>query len=204
MVGQIRRQLRQRGLARNTYVVFSSDNGYHMGERRMGAGKMTPYDTDIRVPLIVVGPGVPRGAKNSQLAANIDLAPTFMQLGGTTSAARYVDGVSLAPLLHGQRPQVWRDEVLIEHHHPQPSADDPDRQTPLSGNPPSYYGLRTRTYLYVEYADGDREFYDLRKDPNELDNRYEDLDEYSKITLSQRLAELKHCRGNGCRRVSTP
>src|SRR5439155_5566524 len=103
LVGQVRRLLRARGLDRNTYVIFSSDNGYHMGQRRLLAGKMTAYDSDIRVPLIVVGPGVASGSHTHELASNIDLAPTFMRLAGTTPS-RTVDGQSLVPLLHGSLP----------------------------------------------------------------------------------------------------
>src|SRR5204862_6104759 len=96
MIGQIRRMLRERGLDRNTYVVFSSDNGYHMGERRLLAGKMTAYDSDIRVPLIVAGPGVPAGSTMNALAENVALAPTVMRLAGTRPPAA-VDGHGLVP-----------------------------------------------------------------------------------------------------------
>src|SRR4051794_13115400 len=109
MVGQVRRMLRERGLDRNTYVVFSSDNGYHMGERRLLAGKMTAYDSDVRVPLIVVGPGVKPGTSTDALAENIDLAPTFMRLGGVKPPPS-VDGHGLVSILRGDVPADWRDE----------------------------------------------------------------------------------------------
>ena len=203
LVGQVRRLLHQRHLDRNTYVIFSSDNGYHLGERRLWAGKMTAYDGDIRVPLIVVGPGVPHGARTSALAENIDLAPTFMRLARLTPPS-FVDGASLVPLFHGSVPASWRDEVLIEHHHPTSTLGDPDQQQPTSGNPPSYEALRTADMLYVEYADGEHEFYDLRSDPNEMDNIYSGLDYGSRQVLHQRLLALENCRGDGCRRAAAP
>jgi N-acetylglucosamine-6-sulfatase len=203
LVGQVRRLLRQRHLDRNTYVVFSSDNGYHMGERRLLAGKMTAYDSDIRVPLIVVGPGVPAGSTTGALAENVDLAPTFMRLGGVRPPS-WVDGQGLVSLLHGQVPPHWRDSVLIEHHHPETPNGDPDRQTISSGNPPTYEALRTANELYVEYVDGEREWYDLTNDPNELHNAYDELAPDAQAGLHQRLVELEGCRGAGCRRASTP
>jgi N-acetylglucosamine-6-sulfatase len=203
LVGQIRRLLRERGLDRNTYVIFSSDNGYHMGQRRLLAGKMTSYDSDVRVPLIVVGPGVPAGSTTGALAENVDLAPTFMRLAGM-SPPWWVDGHGLVSLLRGHVPPGWRDAVLIEHHHPETPNGDPDRQTGASGNPPSYEALRTKDELYVEYVDGEREWYDMRADPNQLDNRYDELPADYKEGLHDRLVALEACRGAGCRRASTP
>lgn len=203
LVGQIRRMLRERGLDRTTYVVFSSDNGYHMGQRRLLAGKMTPYDGDARVPLIVVGPDVPAGSVTDELAENVDLAPTFMRIGGVAPPDS-VDGRNLRPLLRGEQPDGWRDEVLIEFHRPQDTSGDPDRQAIGSGRPPSYEALRTAEMLYVEYAGGEREWYDLRSDPDQLNNRYAELSEDSRAELESRLAALRDCRGAECRRVSTP
>ena len=203
LVGQVRRLLRERGLAKNTYVVFSSDNGYHMGQRRLLAGKMTAYDSDVRVPLIVVGPGVPAGETTDALAENVDLAPTFMRLAGT-KPPRSVDGRALVSVLHGTVPADWRDAVLIEHHHPETPNGDPDRQTQLSGNPPSYEALRLADGLYVEYGDGEREWYDLQTDPDELDNRYGELSRAERAALHERLATLTSCRGAGCIRAAAP
>jgi N-acetylglucosamine-6-sulfatase len=203
LVGQVRRLLRQRGLARNTYVVFSSDNGYHLGDRRLLAGKMTAFDSDIRVPLIVVGPGIKPGSVSSDLAENVDLAPTFEQLAGRTPPPR-VDGRSLARILHGRTPDVWRDAVLIEHHHPPTPTGDPDHQSAPSGNPPSYEALRTSQYLYVEYVTGEREFYDLQSDPSEIDNRYDELDGDARAILHGRLIGLENCRGPSCRALDSP
>jgi arylsulfatase A-like enzyme len=203
LVGQVRRLLRRRHLAKNTYVVFSSDNGYHLGQRRLLAGKMTPYDSDVRVPLIVVGPGIRHGAVTRQLAENIDLAPTFMRLAGRVPPPS-VDGESLVPLLHGWAPGAWRSEVLIEHHHPPTPSGDPDHQSAQSGNPPSYEALRTSDMLYVEYVTGEREWYDLTSDPAEMDNAYDRLGAATRTRLHRQLLALENCRGGGCRRAAAP
>ena len=117
MIGHLEARLRAAGVARNTYLVFSSDNGYHMGEYRLMPGKQTAFDTDIHVPLIVSGPGVPAGHVISQLASNIDLNPTFETLAGLRVPAS-VDGHSLAGLWHGQRPAGWRQ--VRSHRAPRP------------------------------------------------------------------------------------
>jgi arylsulfatase A-like enzyme len=202
LVGQVRRMLKERHLLQNTYIVFSSDNGYHMGERRLLAGKMTAYDSDVRVPLIVTGPGVPPGSVTSELAENVDLAPTFMRL-GRVKPPPSVDGHGLVSLLHGTTPDRWRDAVLIEHHHPETASGDPDRQTTSSGNPPSYEALRTATQLYVEYVTGEREWYDLTTDPFEMDNRYSDLTPQEAGALHEKLAQLQQCSGSSCRAATS-
>jgi N-acetylglucosamine-6-sulfatase len=198
LIGQIRQELRSTGLDRNTYLVFSSDNGFHMGEHGLTAGKMTAFDTDIRVPLVVVGPGVSPGSVTDDLASNIDLAPTFMRLGRVQPPAS-VDGESLIGLLQGDDPRSWRKAVLVEHHRPETPNGDPDRQAAPSGTPPSYAALRTRFGTYVEYETGEREYYDLRTDPDELHNIYDSLSAYERASLHERLTDLRDCRGAGCR-----
>ena len=198
MVGQIESELAADGVAQNTYFVFSSDNGLHMGEHRLRPGKLTAFDTDIRVPLIVAGPGVPAGATADQMTENIDLAPTFEELGGATAPAG-VDGHSLVPLLQGSAPGGWRNAVLIEHRHPDPSTQDPDLALPHSGNPTSYEAIRTPNALYVEYADGEREYYDLASDPFELYNTVSLLSPGRLAALHATLTAIANCHdGAGC------
>ena len=169
MIGHLENELKAKGLARNTYFIFSSDNGYHMGEYRLLPGKQTAYDTDIHVPLIVSGPGVPAGRTVSQLTSNIDLCPTFETLAGVPVPAT-VDGHSLAALWHGQQPTGWRQAILIEHHGPDDTPGDPDAQNAMHADPPSYEAVRTASALYVRYANGDQEYYNTATDPSELDN----------------------------------
>jgi arylsulfatase A-like enzyme len=196
MIGRIENALAATGQSRNTYFVFSSDNGYHTGEYRLMPGKLTAYDSDIRVPLVIAGPGVPAGSHTPAVAQNIDLAKTFTAMAQTTMSG---DGHSLLPLLTGQATGGWRNAALIEHHGPDLDPADPDHQTGLSGNPTTYEALRTRSYLYVEYRDDEREFYDLRTDPLELHNTF------SRLTLPQlgqlhtELTQLEDCHtGPSC------
>jgi len=140
-----------------------------MGEYRLNPGKQTAFETDIRVPLILTGPGVPAGRMVSQLVSNIDLCPTFETLAGLP-VPNSVDGHSLAGLWHGQDPGGWRQAILIEHHGPDNSQADPDRQGQQQGDPPSYEALRTASALYVRYGNGQQEYYDTATDPNELNN----------------------------------
>jgi N-acetylglucosamine-6-sulfatase len=197
MIGNIESTLAARGLADNTYIVFSSDNGYHMGEHRLMPGKMTAFDTDIRVPLIVVGPGVPAGSKVTKISENVDLRATFSELAGA-EIPRNVDGRSLVPLLRGGESGSWRRSALIEHHGPDHARGDPDLPGPGSGNPATYEALRTDHAVYVEYRNGQREYYDLRRDPNELHNTYRRLSHGQRSRLHAALSAAKGCGGSGC------
>ncbi|MDT5038152.1 MAG: N-acetylglucosamine-6-sulfatase [Micromonosporaceae bacterium] len=192
LIATVRSALTNAGVADNTYVVFSSDNGYHMGEYRLNPGKMTAFDTDIRVPLVVVGPGVPAATVSDAAVANIDLAPTFAQA-GKAAIPSTVDGHSLLPLLHGGSGATWRTANLVEHHGPDARADDPDLPAPGSGNPPSYEALRTDTYTYVEYVDGSREYYDLTDDPQQLHNIVAALGPARLGELHAALVRLANC-----------
>ena len=157
MIGALRATLAQVGQAQNTVFVFSSDNGYHMGEYTLRSGKQTAFDTDVHVPLIVAGPGIPAHTTNSDVVENIDLRPTFDQIAGAPTPAN-VDGHSLVPLLRGRHP-LWRTVAGIEHHRGPQRLSDPDLQNNFQGIPPSYDAIRTARYTYVRYVDGDREFY---------------------------------------------
>jgi arylsulfatase A-like enzyme len=193
MIGRIERTLAADGVARDTYVVFSSDNGYHTGEYRLMPGKLTAFDTDIHVPLVVTGPGVPAGTSTAAMAENIDLAKTFAAIGGTTMPG---DGHNLLGLWNGKTPPNWRNAVLIEHHGRNERRDLPDFQEPLSGNPPTYNALRTDTFLYVEYqGDRKREFYDLKRDPLELHNLVQTLTPAQLERLHRALFKARHCHG---------
>jgi N-acetylglucosamine-6-sulfatase len=194
MIGRVRAALEADGIADDTYIVFSSDNGLHTGEYRLTPGKLTAFDTDIHVPLVVTGPGVPVDTSNDAMTENIDLAQTFAQMGGTTLDTS--DGHSMLGLMHGELPDDWRNTILVEHHGPKPDRDDPDRQDRSSGNPPSYEALRTGHFLYVEYANGQREFYDLQSDPYELDNLVPSLTPADLATLHADLTLLEQCHGS--------
>ncbi|MEU4426393.1 sulfatase [Actinoplanes sp. NPDC024001] len=182
MLGDLRATLTRTGAAGNTVVIFTSDNGYHLGEYRLSPGKQTAFDVDVNVPLIVAGPGVRVGGVISAPVENIDLRPTFADLAGASVPAQ-VDGRSFRSLLAGSAPALWRTAALIEHSDPADDPADPDYQRFSASVPPTYDAMRTTAFTYVEYADGSREFYDRRSDPHQL------LNLAPKLT-PQRLAEL--------------
>ena len=192
LIGQIEQALSAEGLSGSTYLIFSSDNGLHSGEYRLMPGKLTAFDTDIRVPLVATGPGVPPHATTALLAENVDLAKTFAAIGGTRLGG---DGHSLLPLLEGKARPGWRNAVLIEHQGPALSVRDPDYQQPASGSPTTYEAMRTDSFLYVEYADGERELYDLRTDPFELHNIVGELTLRQLARLHAELRALERCHG---------
>jgi N-acetylglucosamine-6-sulfatase len=174
----------------NTVFVFSSDNGYIIGQHRVLQGKVLPYEPSIRVPLMIRGPGFPAGATRPQLTAAIDLAPTFVALAGATPK-RTMDGLSLLPIAASPSASAGRDIVLEAG----PKTVD---------GPMTFTGLRTGRYKYVEYATGERELYDLQTDPYELDNLAGDPSVAGvEHTLAQELAEVRNCSGPACD-VETP
>jgi N-acetylglucosamine-6-sulfatase len=179
----------------STYVVFSSDNGYHMGEHMLFAGKQTAFDSDIRVPLIVVGPGVPAGVTVDAIAENIDLCPTFAEIAGVV-APPTTDGHSLLGLLGGGAATDWREAALIEHRGPElapPEPGDPDEEL-LGGDPPnSYEALRTANAVCVEYQDGETEYYDLTTDPDELDNTASTLSAAQVDSFHGTIVSIRNC-----------
>jgi N-acetylglucosamine-6-sulfatase len=199
LLGHIETTLRNTGVAQNTYIVFSSDNGLHMGEYRLLSGKQTAFDTDINVPLVIKGPQVPAGATVPALASSIDLAPTFDALAGAPVNPA-TDGVSLLPILYGRVPSDWQRSVLIEHRGPNDSPGDPDAQTLSQGDPPSYEAVRTLTGLFVTYIDGAQEYYDTTSDPYELDNLG---GERARPAMEAELSALESCHdAAACQRAA--
>ncbi|WP_367047993.1 sulfatase [Streptomyces sp. Je 1-332] len=194
MIGRLQEQLKAKGMADNTYFMFSSDNGFHMGEHRLRPGKQTAYDTDIKVPMTVTGPGVPAGTEVDALTQNTDLNPTFLDLAGVTPDAD-TDGQSFADLLRGKSAEDGREAVLIEHRRSASKKHDPDAGPEKAGNPPTYEAIRTPDELYVEYATGEREYYDLKADPLQLKNTADALSEERREQLHGALARLKACDG---------
>jgi hypothetical protein len=141
---------------------------------------------------VVIGPGVPAGAKIDAMAENIDLAKTFTAIGGTTLPG---DGHSLLGLLQGRQPAGWRNAVLVEHLGIQDPSDVPDFQEAISGNPATNEAMRTPTFLYVEYTDHTREYYDLTRDPFEIHNIVHALTLTRRLELHRDLAAIVNCHG---------
>ena len=164
----------------NTYIFFTSDNGFHRGEHRIPRQKWRPYEEDIHMPLLVRGPGVAAGSTTYKLVLNTDYLPTFTDLAGEQSPP-YVDGRSLGPVLN-ESVTNWRSAILLEA---------------AANYSPAYYGIRTVSTngitrrKYVEYAGGARELYNLESDAYELTNRYNATT--PPTGLASRLKVLKSC-----------
>jgi N-acetylglucosamine-6-sulfatase len=211
MIGDLVDALKRSGRLDDTYFVFTSDNGFHIGQHRMPPGKNTAYVEDTRVPFVIRGPGVAAGRTVSALAGNVDVAPTFADLAGVKSPG-FVDGRSLAPLLRPGSPPSWRQVFLLEHGHG--PGTRPPLKPPSDGvlEPPEllttttrdkfylapYEGLRTGRYFYVEYSTGERELYDLATDPYELHNLAGSPSPLL-TSLATRLRALRSCAGKACR-----
>ncbi len=186
LVEAVINKLQATGALENTYVVFTSDNGWYHGEHRIMKEKSPPYEESIHMPLLIRGPGVQAGSITQELTLNTDFLPTFTDLAGI-QVPEYVDGRSLRPLLEGSTANTitWRSAILLERR---------DLETPGA----SLYGIRTsEARKYVEYKDGFRELYDLRTDPYELANSYTATTPPE--DLATRLQALKGCAGPTCR-----
>ncbi len=185
-------KLAENGELANTYIVFTSDNGYHLGQHRLPHGKRTVYEEDIAVPLMVRGPGVPPGTVRPHLVVNNDLAPTFADLAGASAPG--ADGRSFAPLLTADPPPVpsWRKRILVENW----------RSPTVNGiSPiPNFKAVRTGNMLYARYASGERELYDLRTDPHQLRSRKpgHPANRRPVKRLQAGLRALQHCAAEAC------
>ena len=180
----------------NTYVVLTSDNGFHIGQHQLGMSKGTPYDSDVRVPLLVVGPGVVPGARQ-EMVSNLDLASTFEELAGL-AAARYRSGLSLVPTLRDPRINR-RDRVVFEHTWGPSLSSDPDRAfaSGVLGLVPSYVAVRGRNGLLVR-VDLDHEwettsyaweYYDYRDAPYERRNAFADPENADEIARLRKVID---------------
>lgn len=192
LVKDVTDNLRDAGELDNTYIVFTSDNGYHLGEHRIKVGKWTPYEEAIRIPLVVRGPGVPVGETRNEMVLNNDFAPTFADVGGAKIPG-FVDGRSFKQLMQGKTPP-WRKRFLVESWH-----------SNLPSSPPSYQAVRTQNTIYTEYRRAgkvtDRELYSLRRDPYQLTSIHRTKNRKLVRSLDRQLSRLVKCKGAECRRA---
>lgn len=158
-IGRLIQALEEAGLADNTLIVYSADNGYHMANRGL-AGKWSHFEESLRVPLIIADPRVERahqGQVSSVMALNLDLPATFLDYAGVAAPAKY-QGRSLKPVISGAVPADWRTETFHEHF-------------AVRNRIPPYEGVRTERFKYARYFDHAYEFlHDLKDDPDELKN----------------------------------
>ncbi|HSU85056.1 MAG TPA: sulfatase [Thermoanaerobaculia bacterium] len=167
-----------------TVILFTSDNGFFLGEHRILEGKYLPYEESIRVPLIIRGGGFPAGAHVARMVSNVDLAPTIVALTGA-KARRTMDGRPLLPL--ALDPNQGKDRTLLIEGYGQGK-----------GKPP-FTAARDPRWFYAEYKNGDRELYDLQSDPAELRSLHADPASAAvRQDLAKRLARLRTCSGASC------
>jgi N-acetylglucosamine-6-sulfatase len=184
-VSQVVEALRRHGELDNTLIVFLSDNGFMHGEHRALAEKVLPYEESIRVPLVLRGPGVPRGRVDRRLVANVDVTSTILDATDVLPG-RVQDGRSLLELLDDPGAE-WGRDVLIENGRG-------------ANGVPAYRGIRNYRFLYVEHrTTGEYELYDLDKDPYQLQS----LDGQARYARAQRalrarLRGLVSCVGVDC------
>ena len=206
MVQNIVATLSETGELDNTYVFFTSDNGFHQGQHRLESGKNTGFEEDLIVPLSVRGPGVPQGSVVDQLTANVDYASTFAEIAGA-SIPSFVDGRSLLPFLRNQPPASWRQALLLEHKAGASQgltgadgllepADDFDRVTNAGANIDGFLGLRLADgTTYLSYDTGEFELYDNGHDPAQMRSTYPQAPWWEKERLANWLNALKAAAG---------
>lgn len=217
-VGALVRRLDAQGTLDDTYIVFTSDNGYNMGEHRLDIAKYNQFEETVSVPLLVRGPGIEPGTRIDELAGNIDLAPTIAEMTGTPVPTR-VDGLSLLPLLDGAAETLPREHLLLSRgliplekkalsaveEFPETVVESP-RHARLS----DFNAVVTQRWKLVDYINSDREeLYDLRKDPYELTNLMVGGWQSMKVMppwqrdlvrdLRRTLHRLLKCEAAGCR-----
>lgn len=220
-VGEINAALARAHLTHRTYVIFTSDNGYMHGEHRIRAEKVQPYEEALKVPLVIRGPAIPAGRTIEAPVANVDLAPTILELAEAgeppPALARPIDGRSLASYTYGRGDPDRA--ILIESKRP------PRLTAAGTYEAPSWVGVRTHRYTYVEHyraevptlEEGfglpigsgtlsDTELYDLDLDPRELQSHHADPSYApARESLADALGQLRTCSGAACKLdVSVP
>jgi N-acetylglucosamine-6-sulfatase len=203
LVGRLVRQLRRVKRLKNTYLIFTSDNGFALGEHRL-RGKQLLSDAGARVPMVIRGPGIPAGTSRRQITGNIDIAPTILRAARARRLLR-TDGVSLRRL--AAKPKRGRNRAILLTHSaraigamPRPRADWRSR------------GVRVRGWVYIKHRSRrgtEHELYDLDQDPHQLRNlaprsnpknpQAEPRLVAKRRELTRRLQRLRGCSGSSCR-----
>ncbi|XP_069760118.1 N-acetylglucosamine-6-sulfatase isoform X2 [Narcine bancroftii] len=202
----------------NTYIFFTSDNGYHTGQFSLPIDKRQLYEFDIKVPLLVRGPRIKSKTSNKMLVANIDLAPTILDIAGYDINKTRMDGMSILPLLNDVSQSVtWRTDILVEYQGEGRNTSNPN--CPLLGPGVTncfpdcvcedaynntYACVRTiATQADLQYCEFDDrevfvEVYNLTSDPFEIINIAKTIDQEILEKMNHRLMMLQSCSGSTC------
>ena len=184
LVGEVLAALEDTNRLENTYVIFTSDNGYHRGHHRLPAGKRSAYEEDIQVPLYIMGPEIVTGARD-QFVLNNDLASTVMEFARAGKIPE-TDGTSFVPLLSDPN-LSWRKRFLVEA-----SGHTKMRR-------PRYSAVRIPSAVYVNYTRGRDEVYRLDRDRHQLNNLSDRISSKSRSKLDKHLDDLSRCAADSCR-----
>jgi N-acetylglucosamine-6-sulfatase len=220
-VGQVIGTLSQMGRLQNTYVLFVSDNGFFFGEHRLLGGKFLAYEAATHVPLLVRGPGIEPGSATGELTANIDVAPTLLELAGA-EADKSIDGRSLVPFLEdpelrSRRPILFESFVETSDVEAQGAISTTPRRdgtatasasgggatASLLAPPKDYAGIRLGPYKYIAWPTGEKELYNVNRDPYELNSLHR-VPNFFPIRnfLHRQMKRLIDCVGRVCREVT--
>ncbi len=167
----------------DTYFVFYTDNGAHFGQHRLTHGKLQPYEEDINFPLILRGPDIRTNAVEPGLVGNHDIAPTIADMANVQAPA-FVDGRSVMPLAAGTT--AWPRTAIL-------SIREPDLDPP-----PRWEVLRMRTEKYIRFENGEKEYYDLRQDPYEVESKPGSVSAETRAYWERRMDDLRSCSGPTC------
>jgi arylsulfatase A-like enzyme len=185
-VGHVLAYLDKAGLARNTLVIYTSDQGFFLGDHGL-FDKRFMYEESIRMPFLVRWPArIKGGTRSDAMGLNIDFAPTFLAAAGLPTPAE-MQGRSLLPVLEGRPPAQWRTSMYYRYYH-----------DPGDHNTRAHYGVRTRTHKLIYFWKRDQwELFDLVNDPYELHNLYGQPGQQAlTASLKTELARLKNDVGD--------
>jgi len=214
-VKQVIQTLGAMGRLRNTYVLFTSDNGFFFGEHRLLGGKFLAYEPATHMPFLIRGPGIKQGSATGELAANIDVAPTILEL-AHAEADKSLDGRSLVPYLkdpelRSRRPILFESFVETADVEAQGAITANASRRRGSGKatasllapPKDYAGIRLGPYKYIAWPSGEKELYNINRDPNELNSLHE-VPNFFPIRnfLHRQMKKLIDCVGRVCREVT--
>ncbi|XP_056878408.1 N-acetylglucosamine-6-sulfatase [Takifugu flavidus] len=219
LVETLVKRLEIRGELDNTYIFFTSDNGYHTGQFSLPLDKRQLYEFDIRVPLMVRGPQIKANQTSQMLVANIDLGPTILDIAGIDVNKTQMDGVSFLPIMEGKvNSSSWRTDFLVEYEGEGRNVSDP--ACPLLGPGVSecfpdcvcedafnntYACVRTVapsvSLQYCEFDDNEVfvEVYNMTADPFQLKNIAKTIDQEVLEKMNHRLMMLQSCAKQSCR-----
>jgi arylsulfatase A-like enzyme len=201
---------------RNTYVIFTSDNGFFYGEHRLIGGKFLAYEPSTHVPFLIRGPHIRPGSESGELVGNVDVAPTVLELAGA-EADKSIDGRSMVPFMRDPalgtlRPYLFESFVESSDVEEQGAIAEPGDQSgrttargrgataSILAPPKDYEGIRLGPYKYIAWPDGEKELYDIEKDPYELNNivRIPNYFPVRNFLHRELVSRLEDCTGRGC------